>query len=407
MKILCADAIASELFGPLRDGGHEVLIEPDLSADTLPARLAEVNAEVLVVRSTPVTETAIGATPHLGLVVRAGAGTDNVDKAAASAAGVYVCNVPGQNAIAVAELAMGLLLAIDRHIALGMADFAAGQWNKGRYSKADGIYGKRLAIVGLGEIGFALAARAKAFGMDVTAVRKPGRSERSLSRIRSAGIALVDDIDTLLADADVVSLHVPKSSDTIGMVDAEFLAKMPDGSILLNTSRGEVVDEAALIAAMDGRGIRAGLDVWPNEPSFKAGEWSSPLSTHPNVVGTHHIGASTTQAQDAVAAGTVDVITAYTAGRITNCVNIINESSGRAMLTIRHLDKVGVLAKIFASLRSAGLNVSQMDNELFAGAVAAVASINVDVEPSEELLDALRTDADILDVSVAELGGQR
>ena len=130
------------------------------------------------------------------------------------------------------------------------------------------------------------------------------------------------------------------------MVDAEFLAKMPDGSILLNTSRGEVVDEAALIAAMDGRGIRAGLDVWPNEPSGKAGDWSSPLSTHPNVVGTHHIGASTTQAQDAVAAGTVDVITAYTAGRITNCVNIINESSGRAMLTIRHLDKVGVLAKI-------------------------------------------------------------
>ena len=406
MKILCADAIASDLFEPLRDQGHDVVIEPDLAADTIPSRLTELGANVLVVRSTKVTDAAITATPQLGLVVRAGAGTDNVDKVAASAAGVYVCNVPGQNAIAVAELAMGLLLAIDRHIAAGMADFASGQWNKGLYSSADGIYGKRLAILGLGEIGFALAERANAFGMVVTALRKPGRSQRSLSRIRSAGITLVDDLDTLLGDADVVSIHVPKSPDTVGMVDDDFLSKMPEGAILLNTSRGEVVEEAALISAMDNRGIRAGLDVWPNEPSFKAGEWSSPLSTHPNVVGTHHIGASTTQAQDAVAAGTVDVITAYTAGRITNCVNIDSESSGRAILTVRHLDKVGVLAKIFDSLRSAGLNVSQMDNEVFSGAIAAVASINIDAEPNGELLDALRTDADILDVSVAELGGK-
>lgn len=405
MRILCADALPVELFEPLRAHGHEVVIEPDLDEATLPGRIGELAPEVVVVRSTKLSKPAVVASPSLGIVVRAGAGTDNIDKIAASAAGVYVCNVPGKNAIAVAELAMGLLLAIDRHIALGMADLAEGHWNKGRYSKADGVFGKTLAIVGLGEIGFALAERAQAFGLSVAALRKQGRSERSLKRIRSTGITLVDDMETLLRSADVVSIHVPKSAETVGMVDAEFLAKMKDGAILLNTSRGEVVDEAALISAMDERGIRAGLDVWPNEPSMKSGEWSSPLSTHPNVVGTHHIGASTAQAQAAVADGTVDVIEAYTHGRVMNCVNLESELTGEAILTVRHIDKVGVLAKVFDTLRTAGLNVSQMDNEIFVGGAAAVASINVDGLPSNELLSALRGDEDILNVGVARVGG--
>ena len=401
MRILCADAIADELLAPLRDAGHDVIVEADLSADTLPARMTEEPIDVLVVRGTKVSAEAIAASSALGLIVRAGAGTDNVDKEAASARGIYVSNVPGQNAIAVAELAMGLLLAIDRHIAAGMADLTAGQWNKGRYSKAEGIYGKKIAIIGLGEIGFALAERAKGFGMEVVALRKADRSAMSLARLRSAGIVLVDTLDELLAEADVVSLHVPKSPETIGMVDAEFLSKMKDGAILLNTSRGEVVDEAALIDAMDNKDIRAGLDVWPGEPSAKAGEWSSPLSTHPNVVGSHHIGASTQQAQNAVATGTVDVIEAYLGGQITNCVNMASDASGSAVLTVRHLDKVGVLAKVFASLRSAGLNVREMDNQLFSGSVAAVASINLAHAPSNELLETIAADDDVLAVSVA------
>lgn len=401
MRILCADAIADDLLAPLREAGHEVLVEPDLAADTIPVRLAELPVDVLVVRSTKVTAEAIAATSTLGLIVRAGAGTDNVDKDAASARGIYVSNVPGQNAIAVAELAMGLLLAIDRHIATGMADLVAGQWNKGKYSKADGVYGKTLAIIGLGEIGFALAERATGFGMGVIALRKPGRSASSLARLRSAGITLVDSTDEMLTQADVVSLHVPKSPETIGMVNAEFLSKMKDGAILLNTSRGEVVDADALVEAMDTKGIRAGLDVWPDEPSGKSGEWTSALSTHANVVGSHHIGASTQQAQNAVATGTVAVIEHYLAGHITNCVNMVDESAGCAVLTVRHLDRVGVLAKVFATLRSGGLNVQQMENQLFTGSVAAVASINLEHAPSEELLASIAADDDILAVSVA------
>ncbi|MFT7473379.1 MAG: D-3-phosphoglycerate dehydrogenase [Verrucomicrobiales bacterium] len=401
MRILCADALADDLLSPLRDAGHDVLVEADLNADTIPARLAELPVDVLVVRSTKVTAEAIKSSESLGLIVRAGAGTDNVDKDAASARGVYVSNVPGQNAIAVAELAMGLLLAIDRHIASGMADLTAGRWNKGRYSKADGIYGKTIAIIGLGEIGFALAERANGFGMMVVALRKPNRSTASLTRLRAAGIHLVDTMDELLASADVVSLHVPKSADTKGMVNADFLSKLKDGAIVLNTSRGEVVDAEALIAAMDTRGIRAGLDVWPDEPSGKAGEWTSPLSLHPNVVGSHHIGASTQQAQDAVAAGTVAVIEGYVQGRITNCVNMVGDLASCVVLTVRHYDRVGVLAKVFQTLRTAGLNVQQMENQLFSGSVAAVASINLENEPSTDVMATILADDDILAVSAS------
>ena len=233
MRILCADALADHLLEPLRQQGHEVEVSPELTADTLPTALAENPADILVVRSTKVTEDAIAASNKLGLIVRAGAGTDNIYKLAASHRGVYVSNVPGQNAIAVAELAMGLMLSIDRNIPAGMADFANGKWDKARYSKADGIYGKTVAIIGLGEIGLALATRAVSFGMTVTALAKPGRSQRTLDRIDAAGITLVDSLDELLSAADVVSLHVPKSPATAGMVDAEFLAKMQPGAILL------------------------------------------------------------------------------------------------------------------------------------------------------------------------------
>jgi D-3-phosphoglycerate dehydrogenase len=401
MRILCADALADDLLSPLRDAGHDVLVEAELTADMIPARLAELPVDVLVVRSTKVTAEAINSSDSLGLIVRAGAGTDNVDKDAASARGVYVSNVPGQNAIAVAELAMGLLLAIDRHIASGMADLTTGRWNKGRYSKADGIYGKTIAIIGLGEIGLALAERANGFGMTVVALRKPNRSTAALTRLRAAGIHLVDTMAELLASADVVSLHVPKSDETNGMVNADFLSKLKDGAIVLNTSRGEVVDADALIAAMDTRGIRAGLDVWPDEPSGKAGEWTSPLSLHPNVVGSHHIGASTQQAQDAVAAGTVAVIQGYLQGRVTNCVNMVSDLASCVVLTVRHYDRVGVLAKVFQTLRTAGLNVQQMENQLFSGSVAAVASINLEKEPPADVMAAIAADDDILAVSVS------
>jgi D-3-phosphoglycerate dehydrogenase len=398
VQILFADDIRASHLQDLRQLGHEVIVEPSLGADDLVERLGGI--DVLVVRSTKVTAEAIAAADRLGLIVRAGAGTDNIDIASASDHGVYVCNVPGRNAVAVAELTMGLMLAIDRQIPNSVADLRDGTWNKGRYSDADGLYGKTMAIIGLGDIGLAVAERARAFGLTVVSLRREHRSANVQARIRSIGVRLVDTIDELLAGADIVSLHVPKSPDTQGLVDADFLAKLKPGAVLLNTSRGDVVDEAALLTALDGGDLRAGLDVWPNEPGRKSGTFTSTLAAHPRVVGTHHIGASTDQAQESVAEGTVEVIEAYLQGEIVNCVNLNTKPSGTTCLTIRHLDRVGVLAQIFAVLRSHGLNVQQMQNQVFAGGRAAVATINVAGGPTSDIIEQLCEIDEVLDASL-------
>ncbi len=398
MRILLADSLDQSAVESLAASGHDCTSRPDLTAETLPEAIA--GTEVLVVRSTKVSEAALAAADQLSLIVRAGAGTDNIDMAAASERGMYVCNVPGRNAIAVAELTMGLLLAIDRRIPDNTADLRAGRWDKKTYTKSDGVHGKQLGIIGLGDIGLATAERAKAFGLTVTAVRKADRSKEALAAIRSVGIRLVDSMDELLAASDVVSLHVPKAPGTIGMVDSAFLAKMRPGSILINTSRGDVVDADALLAALDGGNIRAGLDVWPDEPSSSQGTFDSILAKHPSVVGTHHIGASTGQAQRSVAQGAVDVISAYAAGRPINCVNLRLDPEGGCQLSVRHLDRVGVLAKVFAVLRSHDLNVQQMENQVFVGGHAAVANINVSQMVTDEATAELCAIEEVLSVNL-------
>ncbi len=359
---------------------------------------------MLVVRSTEVTAETISAGAALALIVRAGAGTDTIDTIAASRAGVYVCNVPGRNAIAVAELTMGLLLAIDRHIADGVADLRNGIWDKRRYTKADGLAGKTLSIIGLGDIGLAVAERAKAFDLVVQAERKLGRSDAAMARIRSVGVRLVESRDELLSTSDVVSIHVPKAPETIGLVDDAFIDKLPDGCVILNTSRGDVVDESALLRALDQRSMRAGLDVFADEPSNSNDTFVSALAAHPSVVGSHHIGASTTQAQESVADGTIDVIEAYASGDVINCVNLAPNRADAGCVSIRHLDRVGVLARILNTLSSNGHNVEQMENQLFSGGGAAVATINVDRRLAPDTLAALRGLDDVIAVTVTAEG---
>ena len=398
MKVLLADALPDAAVEQLEAAGDEVTRLPELNADTLPDAVA--GHEVLVVRSTKVTAAALEAADKLGLIVRAGAGTNNIDRDRAAELGIFVCNVPGKNALAVAELTMGLLIAVDRHIAAGTADLRAGTWNKKAYSKADGLFGRQMGIIGVGDIGIAAAARAWAFGIDVVAVAKPGRSHAAVARAEAAGIRWVDDLDELLATSDIVSLHVPGAPDTKGMVDADFLAKMKDDAILLNTSRGDVVDEAALIDAMDSRGIRAGLDVFADEPGSGTAEFDSALAKHPSVVATHHVGASTEQAQNAVTDGTLEAIDAYRTGSPINCVNLNPVPTRAATLTVRHHDRVGVLASILQALRKEQLNVSNMQNRVFAGSKAAVASIDVGHLPTQALIDEVISLDDVIYVSV-------
>lgn len=398
MKILFADAVDAARVAALEADGHQCRLDATLTSDTLPSAVGD--AEVLVVRSTKVTTAAIEAASDLALIVRAGAGTDNIDKGAASESGIYVCNVPGRNAIAVAELTMGLLLAVDRQIADGAADLRRGVWDKTRYTKAEGIAGKTLAIVGLGEIGLAFAERAKAFDLTIAAERKPGRSDATLARIRSIGIRLTDSRQELLSGADIVSIHVPRAADTSHMVDDEFIDTLPVGSILLNTSRGDVVDEAALLRGLEQREMRAGLDVFADEPPTGSGSFESALASHPRVVGSHHIGASTVQAQESVADGMIEVIEAYAAGNVVNCVNLAPNRREATCLSVRHLDRVGALARILEVLSSNGLNVEQMENQLFSGGGAAVATINVNRTLTAETKRAIEAIDDVIAVTV-------
>lgn len=396
MKLLFADQFPEAARNALADAGHEITFLPSLGADDIPGVIDD--HQVLIVRSTKVTGEAISSASMLSMVIRAGAGTNTIDKQAAADAGVYVCNVPGQNAIAVAELAMGLLIAIDRRIADNVADLRAGNWNKKVYSEADGLFGKTVGIIGVGAIGLAFADRARAFGITPYAVRKDGRSQETENRIRSAGVRLLDSQDELLAHCDIVSLHVPANEETTNMVDAEFLAKMKPNSVLLNTSRGEVIDEVALLGALD-KGLRAGLDVYCDEPGSSTDSFACTVGQHPNVVGTHHIGASTEQSQAAIAAGVMEILDAYGEGRVLNCVNMEKATPATASLIVRHYDRVGVLAQVFDVLRRSEINVETMENQIFAGSNAAVAIIDVAGALGEDVLQALRNIDEVIQAS--------
>ena len=319
MRILVADRLPAQFEASMRAAGHDCVLRPELTEAELPEAVGDV--DVLVVRSTRVTGRTLAASGSLRLVVRAGSGTNTIDCEEATRRGVLVANVPGRNSLAVAELTIGLLLAVDRAIPEGTSELRAGRWDKARFGAVGrGLYGRRLGVVGLGSIGLAVAERAAAFGMPLRAQAKGTRSAVAERRIEELGIELVPDLVRLAAEVDVLTLHVPLTSQTRGTVGEEVLDALQPG-ILLNTARAEVVDTEALLDRLDGGLLSAGLDVFPDEPGTGKAEWRSPLGAHPRVVGTHHIGASTEQAQAAVVAGVVEIVTAFGHGELLNVVN--------------------------------------------------------------------------------------
>jgi len=396
MRILFADRLDADHIDRLAAAGHECVREPDLTAADLPGRIAGFDA--LVVRSTRVEAATLQTADRLQIVVRAGAGTNTIDTDTAAALGIFVSNVPGRNAIAVAELTMGLILALDRNIPDNVAELRAGRWDKARFSKAQGLFGRHLAILGTGAIGMAVAERAGAFGMRVLTEFKQ-RPEARQERLEALGVETVRGRGKLLGMADIVSLHVPLLPETRGLVDAGFLGQMRDGAWLINTSRGEIVDEEALLDALDHRGMRAGLDVFPDEPGTATAAYHSRLASHPSVYGTHHIGASTAQAQQAIAAGTVEVLEAFSRGEVRNCVNLEMQALGQTTIWVRHRDRIGVLSSVLEELKRADLNVQGMHNRIFRGATAAIATIEVDAAVDVELLDHLRDIDDVIQVT--------
>lgn len=400
MRVLIADKLPAAARTRLEHHGFDVVFDPDLSGTALAQALERQDPQALIVRSTRVEAEHIEAGRALKLVVRAGAGVNTIDLAAASAKAVFVANCPGMNAVAVAELAFAHILNADRRVADAVADLRAGQWRKKEYGKARGLKGRRLGLLGAGAIAGEVAQRARAFEMPVIAW-SPHLDD---ARAAAMGVERAASALDVARDADVLSVHVALTPQTRGLVGAELLDALPDGAVLINTSRGEVVDEAALADAVQRKGLRAGLDVFCDEPGAD-GPWSTPLVALPGVYGTHHVGASTDQAQEAVAAEACRIIETFAAtGTPPGCVNLAVETPATHLLVVRHLDRVGVLAHLLAKLREGEVNVQQMENVIFAGDDgAACARIQVEGVLDDALLDALRSDEAVFDVEIVPL----
>src|SRR6266446_4468900 len=306
MRVLVADKFEQSGRDGLQALGCEISFQPDIKDALLVESIAQQQPDVLVVRGTKVTEAMLAAAP-LKLVVRAGAGYNTIDVAAASRRGIYVANCPGKNSIAVAELAFALTLALDRRVADNVIALRAGQWNKKEFSKARGLFGRTLGLVGLGKIGQEMIPRARAFGMPVVAWSR----SLTIERAAALGVERMETPLDLARAADIVSVHVALKPDTRMLIGRDFFKAMRDSAYLINTSRGETVDQAALVEAIHSKGIRAGLDVFGIEPTSAVAEFADPIVHEPGVYGTHHIGASTDQAQEAIAAETVRIVQSF------------------------------------------------------------------------------------------------
>lgn len=409
MKVLIADKFESWGIEELRAAGHEVICDPGLSGAALAGALVQTQASVLIVRSTEVTADMFEASPHLGLVVRAGAGFNTIDVGAASQCGVYVANCPGKNAVAVAELTFALILALDRRVVENVADLRQGRWNKKEYSQARGLKGRTLGVIGLGQIGRAVVQRALAFEMKVIAW------SRSLTAEQADEMSIVrcETPGQVAGNCDILTVHVAMTPDTHSIIDAAVLDRLQPGSYFINTSRAEVVDYAALEKAVRERGIRVGLDVYPDEPEAGQAAFEpaiiksiGPIGPIGPIYGTHHIGASTDQAQEAIAAETIRIVRTFAAtGQVPNGLNIETQAPASCQLVVRHYDKVGVLAAVLDHLRRANINVGAMTNSPFKGGKTAVAAIRLNQPIPAPVLAAIAGMKDlVIQVDVKQIG---
>ncbi len=400
MKVLIADKFQSWGGDALSNCGCEVQHEPALAGDTLRDAVKASGCQILIVRGTKVAADAITAGDSLGLIVRAGAGYNSIDVEAASKHGVFVANCPGKNAIAVAELAFGLILTLDRRIVEGTNDLCSGLWNKAQYAVARGLKGRTLGVIGLGEIGKSVARLARSFEMKVVAWSRSLTPETAAS----LGVEFCAEPAAVAEACDILSIHLALTSETRGMIGENVLSHLREGSFVINTSRAEVLDYVALHRLAAERQWRVGLDVYPGEPGSGKGEFAPAVMQGKYVAcGTHHIGASTDQAQNAIASETVRIVEAYLrTGQVPNCVNLREDESPACCLKVRHINKPGVLARVLNELSQTGINVEEMNNVLLEGDHAACALIHLDAKPSAEVMERIVSgSADVMAASVA------
>jgi len=394
LKVLVADKFPDKYIQQMKDLDLEVIYNPKLGEKDLPEAGLEV--DIIVVRSTVVNEETINKGKKLNLIIRAGSGVNNINIAAANKKGIYVTNCPGMNAVAVAELAVGLMIALDRFIPDNVCDFNKGVWNKDKYSKGKGLKGKTLGLIGVGNIGKEVAKRALAFEMNVYG--------KDISRIEGVQIKDFSEMDQLLPLCDVVSIHLPATPQTKGLFNKQMFSYMKDGAYLINTSRQDVINEDDLLEAVKEKNIRYACDVFKGEPEGKAGEVSSKLMNNPNIYVTHHIGASTEQAQDAVAEETLNIIKKFVhSGVIDHWVNRAKIIDANFQLVVKHYDKPGVLATVLDVIRAGNINIEEIENIIFEGGIAACCTMKLQAAATADMLKQISENANVISISHVEI----
>ncbi len=338
-RVLVTEELAERGLEHMRAAGLDVDVALGLSPAELVAAIP--GATALVIRSaTQVTAEVLAAGTDLIVVGRAGIGLDNVDVAAATQRGVMVVNAPQSNVISAAEQAVALLLAQARNIPQADRDLKAGKWNRARWTGVE-LHGKTLGVVGLGRVGVLVAQRCLAFGMRLVAYDPYVSAERA----RQLGVELEPDLGTLVATVDFLTIHLPKTPETLGLFDAELLARAKPGLRIVNTARGGIIDEAALAAALrDGTVAGAAIDVFATEPTTQ-----SPLFDLENIVVTPHLGASTNEAQDKAGQTIAEMVVLGLAGQFVPFA--VNLAASEANATVApFLPLVERLGQLFTGL---------------------------------------------------------
>jgi D-3-phosphoglycerate dehydrogenase len=312
MKVLVKEKIADTGVELLRSK-FDVDLGLEMSDEDLRASIGDYDA-ILIRSATKITADLIELAGNLKVIGRAGTGVDNVDIPAATRRGIIVANAPESNSVAAAEHTLALALALFRNVPQAHESLVAGRWDRSKFKGAE-LYGKTLGVIGFGRIGQLVAKRAQSFDMDVVAFDKFVSAER----FRDLGVEGAESIEEVLGRADLVTVHVPKTPETINLIDAEAIATMKDGARLVNCARGELVDLDALLVGLEsGKLAGAALDVFPSEPFTE-----HPIFARDDVVVTPHLGASTAEAQDRAGVVTAEQVTAaLTGGVVTNAVNI-------------------------------------------------------------------------------------
>lgn len=403
MKVLIADLFSQSALDELATSGIEVVYEHALNGDSLKNALTTIAPNVLVVRSTKVTSEHIQAATGLELIIRAGAGVDNIDIAAASKYSIFVANCPGKNSVAVAELVLGHILSVDRRLPENYTLLKQGKWNKGAFAECTGIKGRKLGIVGLGAIGREVAVRARSFGMEICGFDPFVTPEGA----HQMGVEFLPSIEEVARASDIITFHVPSTPSTKGVINSHLLSVCRENIVIINTSRGDLANEAEILKELDARpGFWYACDVYSGEPAAKECDFVHPLASHPKVYGSHHIGASTKQAETAIGLEALRIIVQYSRTSKVDAGNLVNmqtKTTAKHALVVRHNGHA--LLPVLNELNVKGCSVQEVENKAFKDGAAFTATVCVDGEESAlaEVLAALGGQHGIINLSLVKL----